>query len=464
MFAIVDIETTGGRPGKDGITEIAIVLHDGEKVVSTFSTLINPFRNIPYQITRITGIDNEMVQDAPGFHEVAKEIVELTEGAVFVAHNVNFDYAFLKQAFLELGYTYQRKTMCTVRLSRITFPGFPSYSLGNLCEKLGIEITNRHRALGDAMATAILFDRILKLNPGLQNGKEREKIAKKSKIPPNLDQKILQDIPEGITGVYYFHDGKGEIIYVGKSNDIRKRLNQHFAFKVKDSEKALMMKETLADISYVNTGSELVALLLESDEIKKVKPIFNHAQKRTRLIPFYGIFSFYDQNNYLRLTIQRLKNSDRPLRLVDNMMSARNLLTRLIRQFGLCSAKCDMHHTGGPCFDYQLHKCDGACIGEETSEVYNRKVEEAIESISFMNESFFILDKGRNIHEKSVVFIEKGQYKGFGFVEANSETDLQETLLNSIKPYSHNSDIQTILCTYLKKEHIKIPYKERVDA
>ena len=180
MFAVIDIETTGGRAERDRITEIAIILHDGEKVVDTFSTLINPCCKIPSNITQLTGITDAMVANAPPFFEVAKRILELTENAVFVAHNVRFDYGFVKAAFKDLGYNYQRETLCTVRMSRATFKGLPSYSLGNLCNSLDIRIENRHRAMGDAQATAILLGKYLK--------------SKKMKIQNGLAKKLKKQI------------------------------------------------------------------------------------------------------------------------------------------------------------------------------------------------------------------------------------------------------------------------------
>ncbi|MEM9983144.1 MAG: 3'-5' exonuclease, partial [Bacteroidota bacterium] len=164
LYAIIDLETTGGRPFQDGITEIAIIIHDGEHIVDSYVTLINPERFIPDHITKITGITNEMVRSAPKFHEVAKKIVTFTEGKVFVAHNVHFDYSFIKAAFKSLGYNYQRKTLCTVRLSRKLIKGVPSYSLGKLCKSLGITLRNRHRAKGDAEATATLFSHLIQLD------------------------------------------------------------------------------------------------------------------------------------------------------------------------------------------------------------------------------------------------------------------------------------------------------------
>jgi len=165
-YAIIDIETTGGLSKRDRITEIGIVIHDGEEITEMYETLINPERSIPSNITRITGINDEMVRDAPKFYEVAKKIVEMTEDSIFVAHNVRFDYGFIKHEFENLGYTFSKKQLCTVRLTKNVFPGLKSYSLGSLIRHFGIAVTSRHRALEDARATAIIFDKMLKLQTG----------------------------------------------------------------------------------------------------------------------------------------------------------------------------------------------------------------------------------------------------------------------------------------------------------
>ncbi len=162
-YAIIDIETTGLSPSNEKITEIAIIIHDGKQVVEEFATLINPERKIPYRITQMTGINNQMVADAPKFYEVAKKIVELTENRIFVGHNVRFDYGFVRSEYKSLGYDYQRQTLDTIKLSRKLIPGKPSYGLGNLCQSLGISNHARHRAQGDAMATTKLFELLLTL-------------------------------------------------------------------------------------------------------------------------------------------------------------------------------------------------------------------------------------------------------------------------------------------------------------
>ena len=460
MFAVVDIETTGGRPESDKITEVAILLHDGEKVIRKFSTLINPRCKIPPQITQLTGISNEMVQDAPQFHEIAKEIIDITKDATFVAHNVRFDYGFIKAAFKNLGYTYQRKTLCTVRMSRSAFPGLPSYSLGKLCNSLDIVLQNRHRALGDAEATAILLGKIFEQNKDAEP-QWIDKESKKTSIPPLLNESILNNIPEGITGVYYFHNQGGHVIYIGKAIDIRKRIFQHFSMTTMGSKRAVQMKNEIADISYETTGSELLALLLESDEIKKQKPIYNIMQKRVRAVPYYGIFTTYDAYGYINFSMQKLKEGDEPFITTDNMHEARNMLYKMIEKYALCQTKCNLHHVGGPCFDYQIHKCKGACIAKEDCETYNTRAMQAITTYGFQHESFLLVGKGRHELEKSVVCLERGRYKGFGYVDISFGEPALSDLRECIKTYPHNRDIQQILCQHVNKGHVKIKYEER---
>ncbi|MCC6818925.1 MAG: GIY-YIG nuclease family protein [Bacteroidia bacterium] len=463
MFAVVDIETTGTRPDKDRITEIAILLHDGVNVVKRYSSLVNPECRIPMEISRLTGITDDMVRDAPPFYKIAKDIVEMTQDAVFVAHNVRFDYGFIKSAFRDLGYMYQRKTLCTVRLSRKTFKGLASYSLGRLCESLDIRIKDRHRATGDAEATAILLSRIIER----QGISEKDWLAEetiKTVFPPLLNEEVYKLIPEGLAGVYYFLNKDGFVIYVGKAIDIKKRLAQHFAISGKESAKAIQMKQEIADIKYEVTGNELLALLLESDEIKRIRPIYNVMQKRSRPVPFFGIFTEYDQLGYINFSISKLKYGDEPMSTADNMHSARELLQMMVERYQLCLSKCDLHKMPGPCFNYQLHKCEGACVQKETPEIFNSRALKAIERHSFQKESFMILGNGRKHGEQSVVCIERGQYKGFGYIESEEATPDFIQMRACIKAYPHNRDIQQILCTYLRGKTKKIPFPSQSES
>ncbi|GAB3223710.1 exonuclease domain-containing protein [Hymenobacter seoulensis] len=487
MYAIIDLETTGGQPAQDRITEIAIYIHDGEKVVDEFSTLLNPGRPIPFFITQLTGITDDMVRDAPKFHEVARQIVEITEGCVFVAHNVRFDYSFLKKEFGDLGYNYSRKTLCTVRLSRSLMPGQPSYSLGKLCQNIGIPLHDRHRATGDAAATAILFGRLLKISqqqealtsPGLSPAetlaavdanapagqrpvaagkqpsprkiKAVQDAIKTALLPPNITPEKVASLPQE-AGVYYFHNEQGEVIYVGKSINIYKRIQQHFAVDYK-SRKSIEFKNSISDITWELTGSELVALLYESHEIKRLKPLYNRQQRRS-VFPA-GIFLRTDENGYKHLYYGRADDhaESHPLIALGNQYKAKGFLFHKVAKFNLCQKLCDLYKTQGPCFDYQVHRCKGACIGLEPAEEYNQRVEEAIESFTYEHGSFVVMGQGRRSDEKSIVVVENGRYLGFGYVDgtftARRLTDFQDVITR----YNDNKDVQQIIRQYLRTEH-----------
>lgn len=458
LYAIIDIETTGGQPAQDKITEIAVFIHDGNQIVDQYHSLINPQRPIPYFITQLTGISDEMVRDAPKFYEVAKDIVKITEGKIFVAHNVRFDYSFLKKEFSDLGYTFQRKTLCTVRLSRSLIPGLPSYSLGKLCQSINIELKQRHRAIGDAEATAELFGRLLKINPNeLQPAAEAQESKKKllssavktSLLPPAISREQVDALPDK-AGVYYFYDSDGDVIYVGKSINIRKRIIQHFNIDFK-SNKSLEFKNRIADISYELTGSELVALLYESDQIKQLKPYYNRQQRRS--IFSSGIYLYEDQNGYKRLTFEKVNSQKPPLIALTNHYQSKSFLYHKVEKFNLCQKLCNLYKTNGACFDYQVHQCKGACLGLESPEEYNARVDAAIESFRYEHESFVLVGKGRQEHERTVVCVENNRYLGFGYVDESFSASSLEDFKEAISFYQDNKDIQQIIRGYLRTAH-----------
>jgi len=227
MYAIVDIETTGGHASGNGITEIAICLFNGKKVTERYSTLVNPRRDIPVYITALTGINNEMVRKAPLFEDVADDIYHLLNGKIFVAHNVNFDYSFVRHHLLAAGYDLQCNKLCTVRLGRKILPGLPSYGLGKICSNLGIEIESRHRAAGDAEATVKLFSILLQKDTGNHIPVSLKQNSKEQVLPANLPKQDVEVLPNA-PGIYYFHDEKGKVIYVGKAKNLKKRVCSHF--------------------------------------------------------------------------------------------------------------------------------------------------------------------------------------------------------------------------------------------
>ncbi len=277
MFCIVDIETTGGRQNDDRITEIAIIVHDGKNIVEEFASLVNPCKPIQPFVVSLTGISDEMVKDAPVFGDIAHKVLSLTENKIFVAHNVSFDYGIIRREFNKIGINFQRKHLCTVKLSRKVMPGYKSYSLGNICKDLNIPNLDRHRAYGDALATTLLLEKII-MNDHNQIVKSLiEEEVQTHLLPPNVSKDIMDNIPE-MTGVYQFLAQNRKIIFVGKSRNIRKRLLSHFSndFNKKHWHK---LKNSIYDIQYQITGSELLAELIESEEIKRFSPPFNTVQR-----------------------------------------------------------------------------------------------------------------------------------------------------------------------------------------
>jgi DNA polymerase-3 subunit epsilon len=449
MFAIIDVETTGINPKTDRLTEIAIVVFDGEKIVKEFSSLINPEQKISYRITQITGINNQMVASAPKFYEIAKEIVELTENCTFVGHNVAFDYRFIRAEFENFGYNYERKTLDTIKLARKFIPGLRSYSLGNLCADIGIEIKNRHRALGDALATAELFKRIYQFEPNLES-------VSLAGLHSNLKKEKIDTLPQK-TGVYYFYNDLGELIYVGKSTNIHSRIISHLNNTT--TKKALEMKNRIADVDYELCGSELVALLLESDEIKKNLPLYNRAQRRS--LHSWGLYTYQDSNAYLCLAIEKASSSDKsPLSLYSSKTQGQEHLAELTQNYQLCQKLNGLYSSSGACFHYGIHQCKGACIGLEPAISYNERVLGLIDYFSYPEKNLLLIDAGRHAEEKSIVLIENGHYKGFGFVDLAVLNDDLETIKSGINHYMNTKDTQSIIRSFLKSNKVEqiIPF------
>lgn len=447
-YAIIDIETTGGRASRDKITEIAVLIHDGEKIIDSFESLINPECYIPYGITQLTGITQEMVADAPKFYEIARELVKITEGAVFVAHNVRFDYGFIREEFARLGYTYSRRQLCTVRLSRKAFPGLPSYSLGNLIRHFGISVNDRHRAMADAAATADLFGRILQQDKSEREINQMVNLGiRESRLPKNLSIEKIHALPESC-GVYYLHDDQGRVVYVGKSINIRKRIAEHFADQ---TEKARKLQERVNDVSYELTGSELLALLLESYEIKRLSPPVNRAQ-RLRSFP-YVIHYYYNDAGYLCFEMAQAASKERKkLKLVSEfptMSRAKGRLEYIFREYELCARYCHLDSGRGPCFHYHLQQCHGACAQQEDIATYNARAEVALERLStIFDEDFFILDSGRHGEEYSVVLVQDGAYRGFGYIGKDDELSTGH-LRDAIKKYPASPETTRIIQRFM---------------
>ncbi|MEL6986205.1 MAG: exonuclease domain-containing protein [Bacteroidota bacterium] len=447
-FAIIDVETTGGMAKRDKITEIAVVIHDGEQIIDQFDSLVNPGRSIPHQITQLTGITTEMVSEAPYFYEIAKQIVEMTQGCVFVGHNVRFDYSFVQEAFKDLGYTYSRRKLCTVRLARKMFPEFKNYGLDFLTKHFKIDVDRRHRALDDTIATAEIFEKMLSLEDSSEtlNLLINEGI-KESLLPAAITLDKLHELPEAV-GVYYFHDSDGDVIYVGKSINIQKRVMQHFA---KTTRKATKLQRLVTDITFELTGSELAALLLESKEIKRLNPPVNIAQKE-RLYKF-AIVEEKPINGYRQFKIQKLHVDLDKAKIVSEyskLTYAKGHLKRLCLEYSLCYRHCDVDTSKqGPCKLKHLNDCFGACVNEEDVEEYNARFTIAKDYLqNFFQRDFFLIDEGRSNDEKSIFLIKDGKCAGMDYFSTNESVE-PAAILDQIQSYPGNAESNRIIRQFI---------------
>jgi DNA polymerase-3 subunit epsilon len=445
-YVIVDIETTGGSPKASKITEIAIYKHDGTTIIGEFSSLVNPEMKIPEFIVRLTGISDSMVASAPKFYELAKEIIEFTEGCIFVAHNVGFDYGILRHEFRTLGYDYRRPHLCTVRTSRYVIPGLESYSLGKLSRNLGIEIVGRHRAGGDALATAHLFTLLFEKDPdNLQKFIQQEVNPKI--LHPNLDLENLDEIPNK-PGVYKFFNDLNQLIYIGKSKHIKNRIDQHL--RNSKTKKGTQMMAEISRIEYDLTGSELIALLSESQLIKSLQPSYNQKLKKSKFP--YGLFDRVDEKGYIQLYIALTsKKAENPILRFSTKKEASTYIDKMCEKYTLCQKLCDLYPTQSACFHYSIKKCSGACIQAESATDYNERVQSFINNLSFNGESFYIVDKGRHKSEKSLVLVERGSISGFGFAPCHFQGLAPANWKQFIDLVSEDRDARTILNQHLRR-------------
>ncbi len=445
-YAICDIETTGGNPKNSKITEIAIYKHDGEKVIDEYDTLVNPEIPIPPFIVNLTGINDRMVENSPRFFEIAKEIIEFTKDCVFVAHNVGFDYGVLRSEFRSLGFDFRRPHLCTVRSSRHVLPGHDSYSLGKLTRALGIDLIGRHRAGGDALATAKLFGIIYEKDKENLLSFIQEELNPK-RLHPNLDIDFLDDIPNK-TGVYKFYNDTNQLIYIGKSIHIKKRIEQHLR-NLKTSKGVEMQKE-IARIDYELTGSELIALLLESQLIKQYTPKYNRALRRNKSP--YGLFSYIDGNDYIRLYVgQTAKLSEIPLATFSTKKEGNGFMLRIVDENNLCQKLCDLYKTNSACFQYEIGECKGACIQKESSTSYNSRCQKLIDTLNLKEASFYIIGKGRQKNEKSLVLIKKGTLQGFGYAPFHFNRKKPKDWEEFISFSGEDRDARSIVRLFLRK-------------
>lgn len=403
MYAIIDIEGTGGNPIEDRIAEIAIIVHNGESIIEQFSSLVNPGVNMQPFVSSLTGITNAMLSDAPKFEELVPIIDQMTEGKVIVGHNVRYDYAMLIREYQRLQKRYIRKQLDTIRLCKKLLPELSSYSLSKICKVLGIPLVAHHRANADAIATAQLFSILLKIDSRSVIKHIVENEIKESTLPENINKDIVNNLPNA-TGVYYFKDNKGRNLYIGKAIDIRDRVVSHFSEDLTSNRWAKIKNET-HEITYKLTGNEFFAQVLELSEIKRFMPTYNKTGK-TRKHKF-GVYITYDEDGFLRLEVTTIKEGNSHLTTTVSRLRAIFWIDKLLTTSG--------HYEPIPLVNelYQhpiFHK-----VLSIDKEEHNKIMLKIVSPYIYSTESFAVKSIGRTPNEKGIMIVKNSKIEGIKY-------------------------------------------------
>ncbi len=377
----VDIETNGKVGAEGKIIEIGVLRVEDGVIVEEFQSLINPNERIPFWIERLTGISNGDLVGAPYFDEVAQTLKRLFDGALFVAHNVRFDYSFLRSHFKALGFDYKPKLFCTVRMSRALYPEHRGHSLEKIIARHNLHTINRHRAFDDAkvmyefvqLAIAEKGTAVFLANVALQ--------LRTKTLPPHVDETLIAALPEK-PGVYIFRDESGSPLYVGKSVNIRDRVRSHFTQNT-TIVKEMKLSQRSYSIDHIETDTEIEALLLESAKVKELQPLLN--RRLRRVAKQSVLMSHTTELGYTGITIEskdlnELTDTDNMYGVFTSRMKAKSALENIVRSYQLCTKLVSLEKTSGACFRYQLGLCKGACIGKESPDAYNARVQIALSS------------------------------------------------------------------------------------
>lgn len=433
-FAVVDIETNGGRPGPGSITEIAVCISDGSRLLHRKEWLIRPERPVPFHITALTGIDNEMLHDAPAFAEVAEALWQMLEGHVFTAHNASFDLSHLKAAFEACGLTFKPRVLCTVRSARKCWPGLKSYALGNLCAALDIPIQNRHRAGGDVDATVLLLHQMAALP-------DSEKLlygtAKRNKInlPAGLD---INDIPE-TTGVYRFLNAAGKVLYVGKAINLRKRIQQHF-YKGGGGQDLL---QEVADIKTMTCGNELMALIAESAAIRQYWPPYNKAA-RFKARPCC-LVHYNNQEGMPMLALSGQHGETRALLRFSGMAEARNALAQLLKDYDICKAM--NHNSRASCGQEDCYCGTGSL---QKKQIHRERMDFMLQQRLQPPEKYVLKGPGRSPEEYACVWVEQSRIMAYGYLKQGT-WPVPECLGQELTPLEDHPALRAIAAAFTGK-------------
>ncbi len=461
IFAFITMNTLGKGPRSSRIIEICI--HRLEKGIITkrFSSLVNPEINIPFSVRERTGLDNDVMLEAPLFSEIALEVENITDHAILVAHNASYLINMLQWEYRYLGQNFERTKICTFRLTKRLMPYLFSYELDRLCGNLGIPICEENRLTGRTEALEILFQRLLSLDmdEGFQNIHGLlNPMEKQYKLPGHIAAKEFTRLPTK-PGVYQFKNSYGKIIYVGKAKNIRKRVLSHF--HAKNTKELVLCSETYS-FEFEVTGNELVALLLEADLILKILPKFNVVQKRPRNA--YQIVIGRNKDKILKISLEKKPYCFELNDIYYKRQEAVQILAQLCEEFQLCPKFMGIQKASEKCSRIEPSTCKGICDGMEETESYNRRALLALETLKSPYDSFVIIENGRCVEEKSFVMVLECIYQGFGYFDGSQHFSNPEEILASIMPRKHTYHTSQILKDYKKKNphRIKLFEPEKV--
>ncbi len=447
-YTVIDVETTGGV-GNGRMTEICIITIENMQITDVWSSLINPESYIPRNIVALTGITDDMVADAPRFCDIAAIIEQKTRDAIFVAHNVNFDFGFLKKEFGLIGASFSRKKLCTVRLSRKLIPGLPSYSLSKLCRSVGISLLGAHRAEADTRATSTLFLSLLEKDAVTDFNvisNFLNKTSREATLPPHINSDDFNKLPT-TAGMYLFKDKKGKMLYVGKAKNIKKRVLSHIYAK---AQKSIDMCAETHHLDFVETGNELCALLLEADYIQQFYPKYNRAQKRP--IKTFQIISYTNRLGVEQIALGESRSSTNSVYTLYNKIAGIELLISLCKKYNLCPKYCALQTTNDPCSHYKITDCNGVCSGDEEPADYNKRVFEALDALQNTRDTFIIKQEGRTEEENAIILVNNGEYQGYGFIDKTETITDFNDFGNVITRYKNSYHTTKIINVFMKKE------------
>lgn len=430
MFAVIDVETTGGHLYDDRITEIAVYVTDGNKLIKSFTSLVNPERKISPFVVKLTGITDSMVSNAPFFKDIAQDVLSHLEGYIFVAHNITFDYTMVKREFKRLGITFRSPNVCTVQLSQRVFKNQDSYSLGNLTKSLGISLEDRHRAYGDAEATAFLLHKIVE-EKGIDyivnhSNANSQNIAFEGKVT----QQMIDVLPEE-PGVFRFLDTHGKTLYIGSSKNIFGEVTK-FLLNINNTDRYNGLFEKIEKIDTEVFNSVIVANLQEIEEIRKAKPPYN----KTSTLRKYPIGVFENKSDSKNAFYIEHNKSGKALWNFINTKRAKNFLKRFVKENGLYNKKSN---------------------AEETDGEYREKVEEALLKELYPMRNFFVIRENSFSDVIYAIYVEDFIYRGYATIDKEFYDGKLSSIKEQINYCENNPFAQKALQQYIKrKKSLKI--------